>query len=39
MTSIFDGIDNPDKRPTMLRLEDVRRFDSDTIWLRYKIKK
>lgn len=39
MTSIFDGIDNPDKRPTMLRLEDVKRFDSDTIWLRYKIKK
>ncbi len=39
MTSIFDGIDNHDKRPTLLRLEDVKRFDSDTLWLRYKIKK
>lgn len=38
MTSVFDGIKNSDKKATLLKLQSVRRFDSDTVWLRYSIK-
>lgn len=37
MTAIFDGIQDPDKKPTLLTLKNIKQFN-DTIWLRYIIR-
>ena len=34
MASVFDGIDDPDRPATLLRLQSVSRM-GDTVWLRY----
>lgn len=36
MTSVFDGIDEPARPATLLRLESVERVAEGTVWLRYK---
>lgn len=37
MTTIFDGIQDTDKKPTLLTLKNIKQFN-DTIWLRYIIR-
>ena len=37
MTAVFDGIDDPDRPVTLLRLTDVRRIGDDSVWLRYAV--
>lgn len=39
MSAVFDGIPARDKKPTLLDLKEVKKFDSGTVWLRYTIKK
>lgn len=36
MAAVFDGLDM-DRAVTPLKLTDVKRFDSDAVWLRYKV--
>lgn len=36
MAAVFDGLDM-DRDVTPLKLTDVKRFDSDAVWLRYKV--
>lgn len=36
MAAVFDGIDNPHRHATLLRLQTVERM-GDTVWLRYKV--
>lgn len=38
MASVFDGINDPNRPATLLKLNDVRRM-GDTVWLRYSFKK
>lgn len=38
MTAVFDGIDDPDRPVTLLRLTDVRRIGDDSVWLRYAVR-
>ena len=38
MASVFDGIDDPDRPATLLKLESVERVGEGTVWLRYKVK-
>lgn len=38
MAAVFDGIDNPSKPTTPLRLESVRQVNPYTVWIRYKMK-
>lgn len=35
MTAVFDGIDEPDRAATLLKLECVERVNEGTVWLRY----
>lgn len=37
MTSVFDGIENANHAPTLLQLESVEKFETGTVWLRYKV--
>ena len=37
MAAVFDGIENADHAPTLLRLESVEKIETGTIWLRYKV--
>lgn len=37
MASVFDGIDDPNRPATLLRLEAIERM-GDTVWLKYKLK-
>ena len=37
MASVFDGIDDPNRPATLLRLETIERM-GDTVWLKYKLK-
>ncbi len=39
MTSVYDGIENKNKRATLLNLESIERVNEGTVWLRYTIKK
>ena len=36
MISVFDGLDS-NKEVTQLKLEDVKVFKSDAVWLKYKV--
>ena len=36
MASVFDGIDEPDRPATLLKLQSVERM-GDTVWMRYKV--
>ncbi len=36
MTAVFDGIDEPNRPATLLRLQTVERM-GDTVWMRYKV--
>ena len=36
MASVFDGIDNPHRPATLLKLQSVERM-GDTVWMRYKV--
>ena len=36
MASVFDGIDEPDRPATLLKLQTVERM-GDTVWMRYKV--
>lgn len=38
MTAVFDGIDDPARPATLLRLESVQQVNEGTVWLRYKVK-
>lgn len=37
IASVFDGIDDPDRPATLLKLESLERM-GDTFWLRYTLK-
>lgn len=36
MAAVFDGIDEPNRPATLLKLESVERIGEATVWLRYK---
>ncbi len=36
MAAVFDGIDNPERPATLLKLQTVERL-ADTVWMRYKV--
>ena len=36
MASVFDGIDEPNRPATLLKLQSVERM-GDTVWMRYKV--
>lgn len=36
MTAVFDGIDQPDRPATLLKLKSVERVNESTVWMRYK---
>jgi 2,5-diamino-6-(ribosylamino)-4(3H)-pyrimidinone 5'-phosphate reductase len=36
MASVFDGIDEPDRPATLLKLQTIERM-GDTVWMRYKV--
>ncbi len=36
MAAVFDGIDQPDRPATLLKLQSVERM-GDTVWMRYKV--
>ncbi len=36
MAAVFDGIDNPDRPATLLKLQSVERM-GDTVWMRYQV--
>lgn len=38
-TAMFDGIKKADCNPYKLKLESVEKWDTDIVWLRYKVKK
>lgn len=38
-TAMFDGIKKADSNPYKLKLESVEQWETDIVWLRYKVKK
>ena len=36
MAAVFDGIDEPERPATLLKLQTVERM-GDTVWMRYKV--
>jgi len=36
LATVFDGIQDPDKEPTRLKLKSVEQFPSGVVWLRYE---
>lgn len=38
MPAVFDGIEDPNHAPTLLRLESMKKVGEGTVWLRYKIR-
>ena len=35
MATVFDGIEDPDRSPTQLRLTGVENIGNGVVWLRY----